>query len=390
MNRKDKTLAGILLFSVSLLAGCAAGSRTLGPANSSSAVTDPATRPILVHVYDAQPSPGSSGGDLLIPAALSVEDTAVVLAQREGRVINLRGKEGARVAKGEVLAQFNDEDQRGQVRLAEIDVRRLQVEEQQYEALVRLSRSELDREGTLAKDGVSSKADVERAQYKLDQSIKEHEKTKLATDAARARVEAARLELEKSTVRAPIAGIVTRRFVALGTNVARNEKLFELSKLAPLEVRFQVPQTEKDKLTPGRIVELSAVNGAGIVARARVRRIDPVADATSHTFGYVADIVGGSGLMPGLAVNVHLPRAAGDAVFWIPRAAFSPKADLQNGASTTLFVIENGRCVARNVVVNASEGDQVEIVSGIVANDRVVLMPPAGLKDGDLLEVRPG
>ena len=116
----------------------------------------------------------------------------------------------------------------------------------------------------------------------------------------------------------------------------------------------------------------------------------PVADATSHTFGYVADIIRASGLMPGLAVNLHLPRAAGAPVFWIPRTAFPPKADLHNGTTSTLFVIDGEKCSAHNVVVNVAEGDQIEIVSGIVANDRVILMPPSDLKDGDLVAISPG
>jgi len=74
----------------------------------------------------------------------------------------------------------------------------------------------------------------------------------------------------------------------------------------PLEVKFQLPQTEKERLSPGRIVNLSRVDSDFLIARARIRRIDSVADATSNTLGYLADIVGGSGLMPGLAVNVHL------------------------------------------------------------------------------------
>ena len=114
-----------------------------------------------------------------------------------------------------------------------------------------------------------------RAKYKHDQSLHEYKKTTLATEGARARVEAAKLELQKSTVRAPITGIITRRYVALGTNVARNDKLFEVSKLAPLQVKFQLPQTEKIVPTRGQIVSLSAVNNSQPIATARIRRIDP-------------------------------------------------------------------------------------------------------------------
>ncbi|MBC7912187.1 MAG: efflux RND transporter periplasmic adaptor subunit [Pyrinomonadaceae bacterium] len=387
MNRADKIFFGVLFLSGGLLAGC---SRTLAPDGRASTNSTANARPIVVHVYDAQPSPASAGGELLIPAALSVADTAIVLAEREGRLITLRVQEGARVTKGEALAQFNNDDQASQLRQAEIEVTRLKVEEQQYEALVKLNKSELDRELLLNKDGVSSRSDVERAQYKLDQSTHEYEKTRLATESARARVAAVKLEVEKSVVRAPITGIITRRHVALGTNVARNDKLFEVSKLAPLEIKFQLPQTEKEKISIGQIINLSAANSDRMIATARIRRIDPVADATSNTLGYLADITGGSGLMPGLAVNVHLPFPANSLAFWIPRAAFPPQQDLRNGASSTLLVVDGARVSNRTVLIGAVEGDQVEINSGLTSGERVILLPPAELKSGDVVEISPG
>ncbi len=386
MSRAEKIFI-ILLICCALVAGCTAGSRTLD-SNGRSSSTDPtSSKRTVVHVFEAEPSPSAAGGELLIPASLSVEDTAVVLAEREGRIITLRGQEGARVNKGDVLSVFNDDDQRSQLRQAEIEVSRLKVEEQQYASLVKLNRSELDRELALAKDGISSKSDVERAQYKLDQSTHEYEKSRLATESAQARIETVKIELAKSTVRAPIAGIITRRYITLGTNVARNDKLFEVSKLAPLEVKFQLPQTEKERLSQGQLINLSAVNSNAMIATARIRRINPVADATSNTLGYVADITGGRGLMPGLAVNVHLPRPASSLAFWVPRAAFPSGASLASGASLLLFVVEGERVSARTVIVGAIEGDQVEIVSGLAANDRVILMPSAEMKDGDTVEV---
>jgi RND family efflux transporter MFP subunit len=391
MSRAEKILFGILLCCCALLAGCTAGSRTRDANSRSSSIANSSTSArTVVHVFDAQPSPSATGGEILIPASLSVEDTAIVLAERDGRIVTLRGQEGARVGKGEVLAAFNDDDQRSQLQQAQIEVSRLKVEEQQYDALVKLNRSELDRELSLFKDGVSSKREVEQAQYKLEQSTHEYEKSRLATQSAQAHIESIKIEFAKSTVRAPISGIITRRYVTLGTNVARNDKLFEVSQLSPLEVKFQLPQTERERLSPGQLINLSAAGSEATMATARIRRIDAVADATSNTLGYLADITGGSGLMPGLAVNVHLPRPMNSLAFWVPRAAFPATAALASGASVTLFTVEGERVSARTVIIGAIQGDQVEIVSGLAANERVILTPPTEMKDGDTVEVSPG
>ena len=370
-------------------AGCSTASKPVNSGNrgavTHSSVTNPA--PIPVDVFEAKPSTAASG-DLLIPASLSVEDTAVVLAQRDGTIIQLRVQEGARVAKGAMLAQFGDEDQQSRLRQAELEVSRLKVEEQQYQALIKINQNELNRELQLAKDGLSSQSDVERARYKLEQSTREHEKTQLATQNAQAKLEAVKIDIEKNTVRAPISGIVTRRYVNLGTSVARNDKLFEVAQLSPLQVKFQVPQTEMGQLRPGSIVSLSLANSHQIIARARIRRTDPVADAGSNTLGHLADVVGRTNLIPGLSVNVHIPRSIIGSTIWVPRAAFPPGADLRTGAVSTLLVVEGDKCAERVVEIGTVDGDQVEIHSGLTIGDHVILAPPAGLKAGDTVAVR--
>src|SRR5215471_16508291 len=287
MIRAEHKLGLTLLLSSSLFVGCTAGSKTppfnRDPANSSVNRT-----PFRVRIFNAQPSAGATAGDQLIPAALSVEGTAIVLAERAGRIANLNGNEGARIKKGEVLARFEDADQQTQLRQAEIELSRLKVEEQQYEALLNLRRSELEREQNLNKEGVSSKVNVEQAQYRLEQANHEYAKAKLMSSSGAEKVRSAQIEIEKSTVRAPITGVIIHRYATLGSNVAQNDKLFEVSKLSPLELKFQMPQNANRKLNPGEMVNLSAVDSDAIIARARIRRANPVADATSNTFGYVA------------------------------------------------------------------------------------------------------
>lgn len=383
-STKDTTSIPLPLLLVTLLlAGCSAQSQTRVPENSKTRALTPV---VVVHVFDVQPDPHLTNGDLLIPAAVSAEDTAIVLAELEGHAVNVTGEEGSRVAKGEILAQFNDEEQRNQLRQGELDISRLKVEAQQLQALVKLNRSELDRESLLASQGLVSKGEVERAQYKLEQSVQEQEKTRLATESAMAKLEVVKLEMQKTTVRAPVAGVVTRRYIAPGTNVAKNDKLFEVAQLSRIELRFRVPQTAGNLLECGQVLGLSTDDQGRVIAKARIRRRDPIADAISNTFGYVAEIVGPGNLMPGLTVYVHLPHA-GDETFWLPLTAFPTGSDFKKGDSSTVFIVKGERVSSRGVVVKAIEGDQVEVESGLMKDDRVVLAPPAGLKDGDRVVV---
>ncbi len=90
MNRVTNLLIGTVLLSSCVCAGCATSTRPQG----TMATPNPAAtrRPTAVQIAEARPS--VTGGELLIPASLSVEGTAVVLAQRDGVIIKLFGQEG--------------------------------------------------------------------------------------------------------------------------------------------------------------------------------------------------------------------------------------------------------------------------------------------------------
>lgn len=320
----------------------------------------------------------------MIPAVTSVEDTVSVLAGRDGTIIDFKAQEGARVAKGAPLVRFDDDAQKEQIRQAELDVSRLKIEEAQYDALIKVNRSEFERETQLIKSGATSQRDVERAEYRLLASTNEYEKTRIATQTAQARLKAARIEMEKTIVSAPVDGIITRRFVTLGTGVAKNERLFEIAGSGKLQIRFQLPQTE-GQLSSGSIVAISPVNGNQTIARARIRRAE--SSATGGTLEYLADVIGGR-LTPGAAVNVRVPRPAVASTMWVPRVAFRTESDLRNGAIVPVMVVEDGRCAERLVGVSALNGDHVEIVSGLMIGERVILAPPPTMRAGDAVEVR--
>lgn len=379
MNQRRAFLVALVAAVCGLHAGCGASSGAKPP--PAARAPDAAPAPVAVNVIEARAV--AAGGDLLVPAAISVENTALVLARRDGTVIRLNASEGERVAEGQTLAQLDDDEQRAELRQLEVEVSRLRIEEEQYKALANVNRNELEREQTLARDGLTSKAQIERAQYRLDVARAESERARLATQGAQARVEAARLELAKSHVKAPRAGVVTRRHVSRGTGVVKGDKLFEIAELSPLTVKFQVPQAGAARLAVGQVLTLSLADERA-VAQARVRRVDPVADAASSTSGYLADVVGG-GLAPGLTVNVHVPRAGGAALIWIPRAAFPAGSEPRPGASVPLYVLQGDRCVERQVWINSEAGDQVEITTGLAPGELVILAPPAGLRPGDLV-----
>lgn len=384
MNRSLTLITGLCC----LLTACTGGEKLIEAKGAAAPKPTEAARRSSVEVEVFEVSPTQVTSQQLVPAAVSVERQAMILAQRDGIILNLTGEEGKKVGRGEIIGRLNDEDTRSQLQQADLEATRSAIEERQYEAMVRVNRSELEEETALAEQGLSSKRQVNRAQYKLDVATEELERTRLTTRAAKVKVEGVKLEIEKAVVRAPLDGVITRCYVKLGAGVVKNDKLFEVAQLRPLQVRFQLAQGEETRVGRGTTVELTAPESDRIIARARVRRVEPVADAASNTIGYLADVIGGSNLIPGAAVNVRVPRLAKASTHWVPRSAFPSIADPGRGAATTLFVVLGDKSAARAVWIGRVEGDQVEVSSGLETGDRVILSPPAELKAGDQIAVR--
>ena len=315
-----------------------------------------------------------------IPAIVSTEAIAAVLARRDGIIAKLEAQEGSRVTKGQVLAAFDDDDSRLQLRQAELEVSRLQYEERQYEASVKINRSELERQQTLSKEGIVSQTEAEKAQFRLEMSQQELEKTRLATRQAMARVDALKLEVDKSLIRCPIDGVVTQRLARLGSNAVRNDKLFEVSQLSPLEVRFQIPQGDHWNPVKGETLQLVTSDARRITAV--VSTSLPVADAGSSARTYIARLNQNPSLLPGAAVTVLAPASRGMNAISIPVSALVSGGPFQKGESREVFIVEHGKCAVRSLVLGKINGDRVEVISGLTFGDKVILGPPGELKPG--------
>src|SRR5512138_818973 len=352
MLRNNSQILPVLVLTgaLSCLIGCG-GNAQISTKRTSPDTSAKPPQSLAVQTYNVVPS--VARGDLLIPASLSIEGVAVITSRRDGAIAQLSVQEGSHISKGGIIARLSgDEELRAQLRQAELEVDRLAVEQSQLEALIRLDRNDFERERSLAKEGLSSQKDVERAQFKFEAATLELDKSKVASKAAQAKAEEIKAELQRSVVTAPISGTVTHLYVEMGSSIAKNEKILEITPASPMQVKFQVPQPERARLGKGSVVGISLIDdGENVVATARVRRIEPVADAASNTLGYVADVIAGKGLQPGLAVNVRLPRSVTGPNVLVPQAAFPSNSDLRRGMAATLFVIDGAKCGVRSVWV---------------------------------------
>jgi RND family efflux transporter MFP subunit len=240
---------------------------------------------------------------------LSVEQEVDVLAQREGVVVELNCDEGSRVESGATLARMDD-----RTLLAELDRARdnLQVAQENVkynEAELKARQAAYRRALEMRKYGLKSDADVEEAEFRATGAHHDLESWRAVVARSQAEIRLAELEVEKTRIRAPFGGVVARRYIRLGQGLLKDEKCFRLGQLAPLRVRFLVPETAALRPKLGMQVNVSLVSDPQRVIAARVQRVSPTIDPASGCYEVTAQLAAPdvSDLRPGMAVRVRWP-----------------------------------------------------------------------------------
>ena len=269
--------------------------------------------PEKVAAAAAQPTvipapPRAAATALEIPAVLMVEHEVDVVAEHDGEVMELAADEGSKVAAGAILARLDSRMVEARLEQARADLKVAEYNVKYNEAELHANQSRLERAQLMFKEGLGSKADLDTAEFQAKGSAYDLESWKANVDKHRAEVKSLELELQKTRVSAPFAGVVSRRYVRQGDVVAKGTKCFRLSQLSPLLVDFQVPETDAHKPAIAQPVKGTLLSDPGRWFDARITRVSPVVDAASGSYDVTAELVNPAAeLKPGMAVRISWP-----------------------------------------------------------------------------------
>lgn len=308
-----------LLFSCAIalaIAGCGASSGNPQPGNSqpsTSASANPSSGDVASPpaTSSAKTYPGSlddTRGDVL--SVLSVEHQLDVTAQRDGMVVSVAKDQGATVSRGEILAQLDDRTLQVDLIKARDDLQVAQNNVKYKEAEGRAKTAALQRQQQLRALGLSSQADLEQADFEARAAEYDMHGWEAMAESSQAEIHRIELELDETHLRAPFAGAVVGRYIRQGQQVAKGDKCFRVSQLAPLQVQFQVPESSR-RPSHGAPVKLTLVDDPQRAMLARVVKISPVVDPASDSYNVTAELgsKGISDLRPGMAVRVFWPAS---------------------------------------------------------------------------------
>lgn len=295
-----------------------------------------------------------------------------VKAQVEGRILEIGFREGEEVAAGAVLVRIDAASYKA---IHDQAVAR----REQDEAELRNARMDLDRYNRLAQSesGSRQQADTQRAvvakleaQLKIDQGV----------------IDAAKVDLDNTTIRAPIPGRTGIRAVEVGTLVRASDTtgIVSIAQIHPIAVTFTVPQQQLGALLAAQArgevpVEVLGGEGRAVIDRGRVEVIDNQVDSTTGTVKVKASLPNAATrLWPGQFVDVRV------LVDTLREALTVPTAAVQRGTEGSfLWVLgAEDKVTRRAVAVVRQDETRAVIGSGVALGETVITTGFTRLTEG--------
>jgi len=355
-------------------------------------VTTPITGPVVQAFY----ATGTVRPDREFP----------IKSNTAGTVDKVLVDKGDRVRAGQTLAVITDPSLVFAVARAraELDEKQARLDEKNSPVLIEydqqiainvqrmaIAQREVDRMQRLGESAAASSVDSDRAVDRLRgleaeaATLVKGRATKLLElkrelAVARAAADIAAWELEQTTLKAPVDGVVLDRPTSLGTRVAVNDVLMRIADVRPanLVMRAAVDEEDVTHAEVGQAVRMSLYAFPGQRVSGRVSRIYDEADKDRRTFE--VDVTFDS---PDAKLSAGMTGELAFITAEKQQATIVPATALQNGV---VMVVRHGRLAKSDATVGVKGFDRIE-VTGLAENDRVVISPVGTLSPGQSVRV---
>lgn len=308
-----------------------------------------------------------------LPGRLEAYTQAQIYARVSGYLKDWQADIGAPVKAGQMLAEIDAPDLDQQIMQARAALA-------SAEANLTLSQATLQRGQSLIPSGAISKAD-------LDQRVADASNKDGLAKAARANLDRLRVLEQYKRITAPFDGLVTARNTDIGALInagAAGPPLFVVSETSRLRVYVSVPENYVPAIQIGTKARISVPEYPGktfpATVQASAQAVD-VASGTTRMLLLVDNAVGE--LMTGDFANVSFELPHPDIAINVPASAL-----IFNQSGLFVATVGNdNRVLLKQVTISRDLGKEVEIGSGLSANDRVIESPPDGITSGDLVRI---
>ncbi|QDU79346.1 Multidrug resistance protein MdtA precursor [Polystyrenella longa] len=308
-----------------------------------------------------------------------------IYTRGEGYLVGLPFDVQDKVKEGDVVAVLDESEQRELVAStsAALKVTRAKLKAQQTK--LDQSLNNYRRQQELDKSGVATSQQLEAAKAQFEISQAELELQQAEVDQAIANHNSSEMNLKQMRVLSPVTGFVAQRFTHVGDLVSSEKEIMRIVSIDKVKTVVNIVEKDYEKVRMGQTAEIRTDTFPGTVFKGTVVRKSPVVDPTTRMAEVHIEIPNSDlALKPGMHGRVRIRTNV------IPRADVLPIASLlQHKDKTSLYVVEGEPAVTslREVETGASDGEYIEIVSGVGVEDRIVALGSQMVDDGDEVAV---
>ena len=309
-----------------------------------------------------------------LPGRLEAHSRAPIFARVSGYLKGWSADIGTRVKAGDVIAEIEAPDLDQQLLQARAD-----LASQQSSA--RLSEATLTRRKSLVASNFVSAQEI-------DERTADLANKKAAATSGQANVERLEALAGYKKITVPFDGVVTSRETDVGALInaggGTGPAMFVVSDISKLRVYVNVPQNYVPAIRIGAKAVLTMPEYPNRTFAATVEASSQSVDVSSGTTRMQLALDNANGeLMPGGYANVRLPLQRDAVPLHIPASALIFNKDGLRVAT----VGPDDKVLFKTVTIARDLGREIELASGLAADDRVITAPPDGIADGDQVRV---
>lgn len=328
--------------------------------------------------------PSQANAVLTASGYVVAQQKASVASKGTGRLEYLGVEEGDKVKKGQIIARLEDEDV-----LAALEGSRADVE--LANADLEDAHQSLDRQQTLFKSGLTSKAELDGAQARLN-------RVKASIRSAGAAVRSAEVALENTRIRAPFDGTVLTKDADVGEVVApfassasSRGAVVTLADMSSLEVEADVSESNITRVATGQPCEITLDAYPDKRYPGYVHKIVPTADRAKATvLTKVRFRDRDERVLPEMSAKViflskELEASAQSAP---PKLTIPGNAVINRDGTTMVFLVKDEQVELVRVTTGERIGGRIEVKQGLQQGDRVVVKPDPELSSGAKIKIQ--
>lgn len=202
-------------------------------------------------------------------------------------------------------------------------------------------------------------------------------------DQANASIKLLEAQLANYTITAPISGLITKKSAEIGSMVSMSNPIATVSKSSNPDLEMFIPEKQILKVKLGQVVNIESSSFPGKTIKVTIREISPVVDLQTRLLKVKGSIASDLPLKIGMSFDCKIVLNESNNSIILPAEAVLSQDDKK-----IVYVAVNNKVQEKVITIGLQTPSQVQVKSGLAANDQVITKGNTFVKPGDNIQIQ--